>query len=152
MAVVLTNSTVNRSINSRDRYCAPERARSSGQGESCLATKASDIWSVGMVLYWLLTGQVDTCLGVGIACMSWEGAIRTPAKTIRNRRQKCAITQLFYKINCISCTLTSSILTMCGRKIGSIPPSVSTFTTTIFKVLIASTAHRLSQAFENRPF
>ncbi|CAM9634476.1 unnamed protein product, partial [Ectocarpus sp. 6 AP-2014] len=39
------------------RYCAPERARASVSGESCLATKATDIWSVGMVLFWLLTGQ-----------------------------------------------------------------------------------------------
>ncbi|CAM9588062.1 unnamed protein product [Ectocarpus fasciculatus] len=39
------------------RYCAPERARASASGESCLATKATDIWSVGMVLFWLLTGQ-----------------------------------------------------------------------------------------------
>lgn len=65
VAVVLTNSNVNRSTNSRGRYCAPERARASGHGESCLATKASDIWSVGMVLYWLLTGQV-TIRGWGL--------------------------------------------------------------------------------------
>ncbi|CBJ27731.1 Ankyrin [Ectocarpus siliculosus] len=39
------------------RYCAPERARASVSGESCLATKATDIWSAGMVLFWLLTGQ-----------------------------------------------------------------------------------------------
>lgn len=40
------------------RYCAPERARASGLGKPCPATKASDIWSTGMVLFWLLTGQV----------------------------------------------------------------------------------------------
>ncbi|CAM9972103.1 unnamed protein product, partial [Choristocarpus tenellus] len=40
------------------RYCAPERARASMVGKEFLATKASDIWSTGMVLYWLLTGQV----------------------------------------------------------------------------------------------
>ncbi|CAN0551474.1 unnamed protein product, partial [Ectocarpus sp. 8 AP-2014] len=44
--------------NDCSRYCAPERARASVSGESCLATKATDIWSVGMVLFWLLTGQV----------------------------------------------------------------------------------------------
>lgn len=42
----------------RRRYCAPERARASVSGESCLATKATDVWSIGMVLFWLLTGQV----------------------------------------------------------------------------------------------
>ncbi|CAM9156217.1 unnamed protein product, partial [Hapterophycus canaliculatus] len=39
------------------RYCAPERAKASLAGESCLATKATDVWSIGMVLFWLLTGQ-----------------------------------------------------------------------------------------------
>eukprot|EP00903_Cladosiphon_okamuranus_P012396 g11618.t1 len=39
------------------RYCAPERARASVSGETCLATKATDVWSIGMVLFWLLTGQ-----------------------------------------------------------------------------------------------
>ncbi|CAM9970638.1 unnamed protein product, partial [Discosporangium mesarthrocarpum] len=39
------------------RYCAPERARASLAGDSFPATKSSDIWSLGMVLYWLFTGQ-----------------------------------------------------------------------------------------------
>eukprot|EP00752_Nemacystus_decipiens_P018644 g16717.t1 len=39
------------------RYCAPERARASVSGETCLATKATDVWSIGMVLFWLITGQ-----------------------------------------------------------------------------------------------
>ncbi|CAN0203648.1 unnamed protein product [Scytosiphon promiscuus] len=39
------------------RYCAPERAKGSLAGESSLATKATDVWSIGMVLFWLLTGE-----------------------------------------------------------------------------------------------
>ncbi|CAM9194052.1 unnamed protein product [Chrysoparadoxa australica] len=37
-------------------YAAPERAKAALEKAECLASKAQDVFSVGMVLYWLITG------------------------------------------------------------------------------------------------